>query len=341
MTVRPLWLVLVALAGCKQASAAPESADPALHVRTAPVERSALARTVRVGGTLHHKSEANLAFNAPGVIARLYVEEGEHVRRGHVLATLDTTQLAANLTRAQASLVQAERDQVRAARLRDKGAATELDFEAADTGLALARANQKAAAFDVRRATIVAPDDGVIDRRLAEVGEVVAAGAPVYRLGGLSRGAVVQLALTDRDALDLTVGQSAQVTLDARPDRVYSAKVSQRATVASPSTGTFDVEVKLDAPDPDLLSGMTAKVTLSRPLPAGVHVPLVALVDADGSRGSVYVPDAASKVRRVPVRVLGLVADRVLVDELPGDVVQVVAEGAARLRDGETVVVTP
>jgi len=257
-----------------------------------------------------------------------------------VLARLDTTEVAAGVSQARQSAERAERDLARARHLRATGALAVSEEQNAETGANVARAVLAAQEFNARHAVIVAPDDGFIDRRLAAVGEVVAAGRPVFHLSGRSRGAVVRLGLVDRDALGLGVGASATVTLDARPDAALPAHVSQIATVASPGTGTYDVEVRLDKDPPGLLSGMTAKVVIDHQESPAAHVPLGSLVDESGRSAAVFTVRGGKAVR-LPVTVAFLYGDQAALSTPLDGVEQVVTDGATALADGAPVRLVP
>jgi membrane fusion protein, multidrug efflux system len=337
----------VSLTGCDRAIS-DASAQPAqkkseaapVPVALATVERGPIERPLRAGGILRQKSELDLAFTVGGVVSALRVDEGAVVRRGQVLAELDATEVGAAVAQSREAVAKADRDLSRVKSLHTTGSLPLVDLQNAETGAAVARAQLAAADFASRHAVIVAPDDGVIDQRLAEKGEVLSPGRPVFRMSGRSKGAVVRVALIDKDALALTVGQPAEVQLDAAPDVRLPAKISTLATVASPATGTFDVEVKLDAPPKTLLSGMTVKVTIPRTETPHATIPMASLVRADGKNAFVYlVVDGHAK--RAPVTVLFLTGDRAALAAGLDGVDRIVGAGAALLEDGVAVDVRP
>ena len=342
--------VAVPIAGCDRAipdaaaQTAPKPASPdgtkAVPVSLVPVERGPVDRPLHAGGVLKQKSELDLAFTVGGVVAVLLVDEGSRVHRRQVLAELDATEVGAAAAQAREAVAKADRDLSRVRSLHTTGALPLVDLQNAETGAAVARAQLSAADFAARHAVIVAPDDGIIDQRLAEKGEVLAPGRPVFRMSGRSKGAVVRVALTDKDALGLAVGDGAVVQLDADPDLRLPAKISAFATVASPMTGTFDVEVKLDAPPKVLLSGMTVKVTIPRTETPHATVPLASLVGADGKSAFVYLA-VNGHAKRAPVQVAFVTGDRAALAQGLDGVGQIVGAGAALLEDGAAVDIRP
>lgn len=335
----PVLLAAAALAaapGCAPgARAAAPAPDAAVPVRTAPVEVGPVERPIRAAGQVAAKDEWDLSFQVGGRLAEVAVHDGEPVRRGQVLARLDATELAAGVAQARAALAKAERDRGRARALRASEAIARAEADDAETAAEVARARLDAAAFTLRNATLVARDDGWVDRRLAEPGEVVAPGRAVLRVSGRSRGFVVRASLPERDVLGLAPGAAAAVTLDAAPGEPIPGRVSEISRSAARGTGTYPVEIRLDparAPR-TLLAGLTAKVEITRTVDAAAAVPLAAVLEGDGDRGVVFLAEG-DRARRVPVRIAFLQGERaVLSAGIDGDA-RVITEGATRLADG-------
>jgi multidrug efflux system membrane fusion protein len=335
------------LSGCQGAEADAHAAEPPqlaegdTAVRLREVEAGPVARPIHGTGVVRLKSEADLSFKVGGVIAALHVEEGAQVRKGQVLATLDPTEVDAALRQAKEGATKADRDLSRVSRLTATGALPTANLEDAQTAAALSHAALTAAQFNAQRSQIIAPDDGRIDRRLAETGEVAAPGRPIFHLSGRSRGAVVKIGLTDRDAMRVREGDKATVICDARPEAPLTGTVSQIATVASPSSGTFDVEIRLTAPPAGMLSGLTAKVTIPHEEDAVAVVPVSALTRGLGNAAAVFtVVDGRAK--KVDVKIAFLTDERAALSVAtlpPGS--RVVVSGAAELQDGSRVRIVP
>ncbi len=329
-------------AACASSSAAPAVEEGApVPVRSAPVTRGTLPVPVRVAGTVHPKDERLLSFKLGGLVARIRVEEGDRVRRGQVLAELDATELSAGMRQAREGLAKAERDRDRARTLAAEDVVPRAAADDAETATQVARAGAEAAEFNLRRAVLTAPDDGWVEERMAEPGEVVAPGRPVLRVSGRGRGFVVRASLPDREVLGLRQGQPATVTIDARPGAPIPGTISEIARSASRATGSYDVEVRLDpGRSGELLGGLSAKLEIARDVEVLAAVPLASLVEADGQRGAVFVVEKG-RARRVPVRIAFLQGERaVLADALPG-VSGVVTDGAPNLADGAAVRLVP
>jgi len=340
MTILPL----LVLAACgRSAKAEPAQVAEAVAVRTAPVAREWVTRPVEATGTLHSKDELQLSFKMPGVVARVLVAEGQQVRRGQTLATLDLREIDAQVAAARSGVDKAQRDLERAETLYADSVATLAQVQDARTGAEVARSGLQAAAFNRRYAAIVAPADGVVLRRLAEGGELVSPGQPVLVLGSSERGQVLRVGVADRDAVRLKPGDAATVRFDAFPGEQFAGSVREVAPAADPMTGTYQVEVSVDGGGRPLSSGLVGRVEL-RPA-AGTEmalVPIQAILEADGDAATVYTLTADGKrARRLPVTVGFISGERVAVSGGLDGVGSVVTDGAAYLGDGAAVQVVP
>ena len=334
-------LPLLALAGCSvpDAPAAQEAPVHQVAVRVAPVERGPLARPVHAAGRVGYSAETRLAFKVGGVVARIAVDEGDHVSKGQVLARLDPREIDAHLSEAESARTKAERDLERATLLNKDDVVTREVLENAATAAEVARAGAAAARFNRRFSEIRAPLSGVVLARLVEPGEVVGPGTPILVVGSAGTGRVVKAGVADRDVVRLAVGDAADVDLDALPGVRLPGTVSEIAPAATPTTGLFEVEVRIDGAAPALAAGMIARAAIvPRATEPVTTVPLAALVDADGARGRVFAL-AADRRHVVPhvVDIAFLVGERVALRGGLDGVAQVVSDGAAYLDDRSVV----
>jgi membrane fusion protein, multidrug efflux system len=336
-----LFLAAAGSGGCRPEPARASENTPTvatIPVRMEAVERGAIELPVRASGTLGARHELDLSFKVGGVVSQVAVEAGARVRKGQVLAVVDATELQAQLSSARQTLEKAERDAVRVKALQERGSLPLVEAQNAATGLELARAAVESAQFNVFHARLLAPENGVIDRRLVSAGEVVAPGRPVFHLSTTGGGPVARVGLIDRDILAVKLGDKATVTLDARPDQPLAAHITQIASSATPGTGTFAVELTVDDPSARTLpSGLTIKAQLQHHEADAVRVPVSALVEGRGRNAAVYTLGEDQRVKRVPVRLRMLAGDYALLAADDAKLESVVASGAALLHDGALV----
>lgn len=343
---RLLWTNAVAVAALAVAACgkdAPPPAPPATPVRAALSASGPAAPAIATTGRVETGDEMRLSFMVGGVIRSLSVQLGERVRKGQRLAQIELTEVASQVAQAREAAAKTERDLARGERLYSDQVISLEQLEALRTAAAVAEAQLDSARFNESYAVIVAPRDGTVLLRLAEERELVPAGEPVLVIGAEDRGFVVRAALSDREIVQLAVGDSAEVRADAFPGRVLAGRVSEIATASDAATGLFPVEVRLDETPVRLVTGLVAKLSI---VPAAArkseltHVPIAAVVEGDGRRASVFVVDG-NNARRRQVQIAFISQDSVALAEGLEPGVRVVTDGALFLEDGEAIDVQP
>jgi RND family efflux transporter MFP subunit len=188
----------------------------------------------------------------------------------------------------------------------------------------------------------VAPFDGVVLSRSADVGQIVAGGAPVLSVGSRGGGMLVRASVTDRDVLAIQLGDPAMVRFDAIGGPDVQGNVVRIAAAADAATGTYLVEIALRG-GPALRNGMigAAAIRPRQGVPTKL-VPLAAVLEADGAAGTIYALSADGRqAERRRVRLGAIDGARVAVLAGLDDVSRVVTGGAAYLPERARVRVTP
>lgn len=244
-------------------------------------------------GYLVPRRKAVVSSKIQGRLAELHVEEGSRVRLGEVIARLESADIEAQIERARAN-VQLEEAQLAeetrklklAEALHESGVVNEDDVQAAGSRVRIREASVRSAKADVDlveayldNTLIKAPFDGVVVKKMAEVGESVAPIPPGVNIS-VSSGAIVAMAdletlEVDADAGEahvskLSEGQLADVVVEAIPSKTYHGRVRQILPTADRTKATVTVKVTILDKDEDLKPEMSAKVTfLEKPAPAG------------------------------------------------------------------------
>lgn len=344
-----LILLLIVLWGCggnaekgTEADTTAVSADAAVPVRLAAVEQVERAEPVVASGLVSSSQEARLSFKIGGIANKLYVEEGQAVRKGQLLATLNLTEIDAQVSQAQLAGEKAERDLARVKKLYADTAATLEQLQNATTGSNVARQNLTIAQFNRGYAQIRASIDGTVSRRMVNEGEFVAAGAGVYLLSGNRRSDwVVRVGVSDKDWARLKLGDRATIALDAYPDRPFSGVITELAQAADPLNKLYEVEIRLNPGGAKLAPGLFAKATLT-PAQRRTYtmVPIEAIVEGNGKDGYVYVLETDGRhIRKQPVQIGYISGAKVLLTGGLNATKQVITSGSAFLTEASVVAV--
>ncbi len=329
---------LALLVGCgSQAVPEPAAAElvpAALH----RVGDSRAGNRSTASGTVRLRRETPLAFLSDGRVAAVAVREGDLVRAGQRLATLDRTAIDAQAASAATRLRQADAELRRQRDLNAKGWVAKSRVETAEAAAETARADLSGARFTQTFATIAAPAAGVILSRTAEPGQTLAAGTPVLLLGEFSSGFVLRVDVPASRVAELRPGAEAQVIFRDGAAPRMTGRVIEIAGRADPRTGTFQVEFALPS-DRALRSGLIGDVALSGVASGGaLAIPATALFAARADEGFVWAVDP--KTRKVAARMvqLGRVTPEgveILSGLTRGELI--VAAGVDRLIEGATI----
>jgi RND family efflux transporter MFP subunit len=351
------------LSGCPpdESEAAVEKQETRTYVRTASAERRDLIKTLELTGIVEAARSANLVTDIPGKIKRLPVKVGDKVRKGALLAQLDTDmaslqadQAAAMVALAEVGLETARREFDRAKSLHDQGGLSSQMYEQAHSGvqmaeqqLAQARAAQGLAGKQVSGGRLLAPFSGVITYVAQEEGEYFnpMTISPLAGPGGLV-GIVdpskihIDLQVADSDVVRFAAGMETRIFVDALSERLPAdgvpGVVESVGVAADTASRTFPVRVVADNADGAILAGTHARVrlVLDRVTDALV-VPEDAVIRADGGYRVLVVQGERVRYATVEIGIEGDDGIHVLAG-LNGDEL-LVAEGNLGLADNSLI----
>lgn len=313
--------------------------DNLVTVKTTPVLRETVSTPILASGMITSESESKPAFKTGGVIDRILVKEGDFVRAGQLLATLNLTEINAQVQQAKDALSKAERDVKRVENLFKDSVATKEQLENARTGLSVSQQTVSIAEFNKSFSEIHASMSGKVVKLIMHEGEIAGPGMPVFYILGTSQADwLIKVGLADRDWARLRVGDLAKVSLDAYPGESFTATIKQLADVANPMSGTFDAELSIQSNGKKLAAGLVAAVELFPQVQgAKAIIPIEALTEANGKQGYVFAVDGNGIARRFPVTIAFLAGKNVAIATGLEQVNAVVSVGAEYLSDGQKV----
>jgi HlyD family secretion protein len=322
---------------------------PVPTVSVTRVGLSGVPTTVSIIGTIAARYDMPIGVEGDaGRVAAIYVEAGDRVKRGQVLARLNVSVLQPQVANLQAGLEQAhaeaelaDAEYRRAQAVGASGALSAEETQRRKSAAVTAAAKVKVAAAQLAeaqarlaRAEVRAPADGVILTRNVEVGQTATPGGEA--LFRLSEGGEVELRgqVAEQDLPLLKVGQVVNVRLTGT-SHVYEGHVRLLPAVIDPQTRLGMARVAL-TPDPNLRPGAFARADVTVSNAERAVLPQTAvLTDEKGS--FVLIVNEQNKVERRAVHVSGVVADGVTIGDGVTDKDQVISTAGAFLQEGEVV----
>jgi HlyD family secretion protein len=345
--------VLVVAAGVGAYLAANRGLGPKkVEAVTAAIVTEGQATTVLTAtGYVEAERKADLSPKITSRITELNVTEGTRVKKGDVIARLDSTDLDAQLAEAKANWVNAQSELKRQQAIFDQGLATRSALDAATATEAATRARVRYVEALLDYTIIRAPFAGVITAKRAFVGEAVSpfGSSPS---GGGSGGAIATIVefsslyvgadVNEANLSKLSKEQPAEISLDAVPDKTYHGRLRQIVPAADRQKATVRVKVAfLDADDrvlPDLSArvNFTAEPTAGKAARSRILVPRSALITQDGKAGVLRLVEGRAQF--TPVTAGGDVQGQVEITQgLQGGERLISLTGGTVVRDGERV----
>jgi len=331
-------LLLIVLTSCNSKEEKTEI-EKSIPVRIVKVESKEISIPIHSSGKLSSQSESKLSFITGGIVKQLFVDEGQSIKKGQILAKLELNEIQAKVNKAQAGYHKAERDLQRIEALYKDSVVTLEQLQNVRTGLNVAKSNMEIANFNLAHSQIIAPSNGKVLKRFVEENELVGPGAPIFVFGSTSNSWIIRVGLTDKDVVKIKYNNKAKIKIDALPNQSFNALVTEIASAANPYNGTYEVELTIKSDSKYLLSGLVAYAEIfPASLGKAMTIPVEALVNADNQKGSVFVPiENYTRAKKINIEIAGIVNDDVIVKKGLDNVEEVITDGVEYLTDGEKI----
>ncbi len=298
---------------------------------------------ISVSGQFTTDDEVLLSFKTGGIISSLRVKEGDAVKKGQLLATLNPAEINAQVQQAALSSEKAQRDFQRTQNLYKDSVATLEQLQNSKTALQLAQQQLKIAAFNRQYSEIHAPKDGFILHKLANVGQQVTPGTAVLQANGASSGKwLLRVGISDREWAMLQLNDQAEIQTTAMPGKIFSGIISRKSEGVDAATGIFTADITLTGKKPQAIAaGMFGKATVA---PAGHpaltgnwKIPYEALLDGDGNNGYVFITNDNKTAHKVKVTVAGIEKNTVTISDGLQNATALIISGSAYLTDNSVI----
>jgi RND family efflux transporter MFP subunit len=328
---------LLLLTGCgsggEQTNLDEPAAEQAIAIEAQAVETQTLPQQVEYTGNIEAWEAALIAGQTGVRIDKVHVQEGDQVRKGQVLVTMNSTQL--NQARIQLDL--ARRQVQRLDTLYRIGSVSGQQFDQAQTEFQNAQANYNNLAQNTR---LTANFNGVIINKYFTDGELFVPGANSPAILNMMQIEPVKVIIHVSESYFTRVqeGMQAIVKSDVYAGEEFIGKVHRRSPTIDRTSRTFQAEIQIENKDKRLRPGMFARVTLNLGEMEGIYVPTVAIVRQPGTSNEfVYVVDQENRARRVQVTTGNRIRELIRVEKglEPGQTI--VTEGMAKLNEGALV----
>lgn len=215
-------------------------------------------------GTVEGENAVDVSFQVNGNIEQVYAQEGQSVRKGQLLARLNTNSIESMHNAAKATLNQAQDAYNRLSVLYENNSLPEIKYIEAKTRLEQAQSNEQIARKNLQDCNLYAPISGVISQRYQEAGANVAPGAPVYNLVTISA-VKIKIAIPENEISAIRQGETCRIKISALDEAEFEGKIMEKGVSANPVSHTYDIKVQVNNPNSRIMPGMVCKAYLINP----------------------------------------------------------------------------
>lgn len=316
------------------------STNDIIPVKIIPINQEFIGQTIHASGVFTTEDETYLSFKIGGIIQNILVKEGNAVKAGQLLATLNLTEINSQVQQAQIGVEKAERDFKRAGNLFKDSVATLEQFQNSKTALDIARQQISVLKFNQNYAEIRALKSGFVLKKLANDGQMLGPGTPVLMVNSTNKNHwVLKVGLSDKDWSAVSIGDHAIVNIDTEKEQNFSAIVEAKSEGVDPITGTLWVTLKTTGISTRKIAlGIFGKasIQLNKKMNAWI-VPFDAIVDGNGNEGYIFITNDEKTALKVKVRISQIEHGKVFISQGLEGTKGIITSGNAYLNDGSAI----
>lgn len=336
-------LVLLTFIACKQKQETTQTTTTIIPVKTIPIEKKDIPVSIQATGIFTTEDETLLSFKTGGILTAVVVKEGDFVRKGQVLATINPTEINTYVQQAQLGLEKAKRDYERAAKLYKDSVATYEQMQNAKTALDVAKEQVLSAQFNKDYTILKALKDGYVLKKMAFDGQIVGPGMPVLLVNGAgSNQWMLKVGVSDKEWAAIKLGDEATITTDVSTNSQFKAVVSKKSEGIDATSGTFWVNLTPKTAIPNLATGVFGKAVIQPKVSLTAwELPFDAILDGDTQEGFVFITNNQQTVEKRKIQINGIQHQKVLVTNGLDSAKWLIVEGNAYLTDKSCISVKP
>lgn len=288
-------------------------------------------------GTVEEESSTSISFAGSGTLTRVYVEEGQAVRAGQLIAEMDKTQARNMLAAAEAQMKQANDALARMKQLHDNGSLAEIKWVETQSAVEQAQASLDLAKKNLADCSVRTPVSGIVGKGVKQAGETVLPALPVASVLNINKVRIV-VSVPEKEIANFTSKTPTTISVEALGGRTYQGGTITKGVEADGTTHTYDIKIHLPNADHSLLPGMVCQVKASPNhfLGGELSVPITAV--QKNAKGEQFVWTVKNRMAHRNVVTTGRASgNRIAIEQGLAEGEQVVTEGYQKLSEGTEV----
>jgi len=339
MTVGALIAILAACSPSEKEKKSEEAEITAKPVKVISLKKDSINKTLEYTANITAFEEVNYAPAQPGRIQKIFVDAGDHVRKGQLLVKMDKTQL----TQALSQLENARTTFERMDTLYKLNSISKQQYDQAKTQYEVAASNLE---YLEKNTTLTSPFNGIVTAKYFEGGEVYS-GTPNTQAGKAAIITLMQInplkaivSIPENYFPHIKTGMSTTITTDIYPGKSFSGNIYKIHPTIDPSTRSFKVEIKIDNPGEKLRPGMFARVILKLGQKETLMAPAIATLKQEGTNNRFVFINKNGIAHKIEVKIGKRLNDQVeLISDELSEGQELIVTGQVNLMHNDTVIV--
>ncbi len=309
--------------------------DPSVFVRILELKSEPFTDYISVLGVAKAIQQANLSSDEGGRIKKFVNDKGRYVKEGEVIVELDNDVLKANLDAAKAQYDMAENNFIKQEQIYKDNVTSELQYLNAKYERDGAKANYELMKARYERTFIKAPFSGIVDRKFAEMGELVLPGAPIISLVNMFR-IKIEAGVPENYVNSIKRGDSVKVVFKDLQNAEYRAVLSYVGSTITSNNRTFPIEIHIKNSDSKIKPELSAQVYIQKDkFSSAIIIPEEVITKTDLGY-AVFIEDEGTAKMRI-VEIISRSNNRVAVNSGLNDGENLIYVGFQNLVDGTKV----
>lgn len=300
-----LFISLIALAGCKQKQETEIKSTTAVKVKTQSVQTSVGVSSLSYSGTVEASQTIPLTFQSSGTVESVLVHEGDAVKKGQLLATVDKSDNQSIYNSSLAMYQQAKDAYDRLKQVHDNGSLSEVKWVEMETNLKKAESQLEIAKNTLDKCNLYAPTSGLVGKRNIEPGQSAITSFSPIELVKIEN-IFLKISVPENEIGKIKKGMQASFAVQALGNNHFEGTVSHVGVVADQFSRTYEVKITAKNPNQEIKPGMVCDVTLTPDNETqAVVIPYNAVTKDKEGRSFVYVVSPDQKSVRKQIVTLG------------------------------------
>ncbi len=240
----------------------PSSESQGIAVRLLTIAPQKFQHFIEINGSVQAEKDAIISPETSGQIKRIYVAEGQNVKQGELVVSLNTSIIRSNINEVKTSLEFANSSYEKQAGLWKENIGTEMQYLQAKNNKEVLEGKLKTLQAQLEMARIKAPFDGVVDQIFAKEGELATPGVQILHIVNLKE-LKIYGSVSEKLLPGIQKGANVLLSFPVYPDYTKTAKIYRKSEVINEKSRTFRIEIKLDNKENKLKPNMISKIRLN------------------------------------------------------------------------------